>query len=83
MNEKMLFAILLLAPVIGFVINGLRWKSKNYMVAGSVATGAAALSFLSALTLVLKLFGEGAPKSVAADFFIHLAENIGHFGSFR
>lgn len=69
MNEKILFAVLLLAPVVGFLFNGLRWKSKNYMIAGSVATAAAGISFLSALLLVSKLFGEGAPKSVSAGFF--------------
>ena len=69
MNEKILFAVLLLAPVVGFLFNGFRWKSKNYMIAGSVATGAAGISFLSALLLVSKLFGEGAPKSVSAGFF--------------
>jgi NADH-quinone oxidoreductase subunit L len=69
MNEKLLFAILLLAPVLGFLANGLRWKSKNYMLAGSIATSAAAISFLASLTVVLKLFDEGASKAVSADFF--------------
>lgn len=69
MNEKLLFAIILLAPVLGFLANGLRWKSKNYMVAGSIATSAAAISFLASLAVVVRLFGEGAPKSVAANFF--------------
>lgn len=69
MNNTVLFAILLLAPLAGFLFNGWRFKSKNYLVAGSVATAAAAISFLCSLALVSQLFGHEAPKAVSAKFF--------------
>lgn len=70
MQAEFLFAILLLAPFAGFLFNGLRWKSKNYMLSGSVATGAVFVSFIAAVTIVLKLFGgEGAPTEIRAEFF--------------
>lgn len=72
MNET-LFAILLLAPLIGFVFNGWRWKSDNYLVAGTVATAAAGASFVAALILVLKLFGHQAPSKVTASFYQWIA----------
>ncbi len=68
-KAEILFAILILAPLIGFFVNGLRWESKNYMLAGSVATAAAGASFCAALAIVMRLFGEGAPKAVTAEFF--------------
>ncbi|MBK7889665.1 MAG: NADH-quinone oxidoreductase subunit L [Bdellovibrionales bacterium] len=68
-KAEFLFAILILAPLLGFLANGLRWKSKNYMLAGSIATAAAGTSFIAALAIVMRLFGEGAPKAVTADFF--------------
>jgi NADH-quinone oxidoreductase subunit L len=69
MNHTMLFAILLLAPLFGFLFNGFRFKSQNYALAGTVATVAAGISFLCSLTLVSQLFGDGAPASVSAKFF--------------
>lgn len=55
MNNTILMAILLLSPLVGFLINGLRYKKHNYMVAGSVATGAIFISFISAILLVADL----------------------------
>lgn len=69
MSNELLFGILLLAPLLGFVFNGLRYKSHNAYLAGTVATVAVGISFLCALTLVLKLFGEGAPAAVSARYF--------------
>jgi NADH-quinone oxidoreductase subunit L len=70
MNNNALFAILILAPLIGFLFNGLRFKSGNYMLAGIVATGAAGISFICSVALVAQLFGgEQAPKFLAAHFF--------------
>ena len=69
MNNTVLFAILLLAPLVGFLFNGFRWKSKNYLVAGSIATLATGISFVCSLLLVSQLFGQGAPASVSAKFF--------------
>lgn len=71
MQAEFLFAILLLAPLIGSLINGFRWNSKNYMLAGSIATGAVALSFVASVLVVAKLFGGGpeAPKAITVEFF--------------
>ncbi len=69
MTNNWLFAILLLAPLIGFFFNGFRFRSHNAIVAGTVATLAAATSFVASLCLVSQLFGHGAPASVGAKFF--------------
>ena len=69
MNNTMLFAVLLLAPLVGFLFNGLRFKSKNYLLAGSVATAAVGLSFACALLLVMQLFGAQAVPKVEVKFF--------------
>jgi NADH-quinone oxidoreductase subunit L len=69
MSNTTLFAILLLAPLVGFMFNGIRWKSHNAYLAGTVATVAAGISFLCSVLLVSKLFGEGAVPSVGAKFY--------------
>jgi NADH-quinone oxidoreductase subunit L len=70
MNNTTLFAILLLAPLVGFLFNGLRYRSHNAILAGAVATVAAGVSFVCSLMLVSQLFGgEEAPKAVSAHFF--------------
>lgn len=55
MNHEVLIAILLLSPLIGFFANGLRFKSKNYVLAGSIATTAVAISFACAVALFFQL----------------------------
>lgn len=75
-SSPLLIAVLLLAPLIGFLINGFRWKSPQAIVAGTVATGAAFISFISATIVVSHLFtGEHGPTLVRADFFEWL--NVG------
>ena len=70
MNNFALFAVLILAPLVGFIFNGLRFRSQNALLAGSVATIAAGISFVCSLLIVGQLFGgEGAPKFIAAHFF--------------
>lgn len=69
MNTTALFAILILAPLVGFLFNGLRFRSKNVALAGWSATVAATISFIAGLMLVFPLMGDGAPKSVATTFF--------------
>lgn len=69
MTNNALFLILLLAPLAGFIFNGLRFRSRNYLLAGSVATAAAAISFFSSVVLVSKLFGDNAPSQVSATFY--------------
>ncbi len=68
-GNELLFAILLLAPLAGFLFNGLRYKSHNAYLAGTVATVAVGISFICSAILVSKLFGEGAPASVSARYF--------------
>jgi NADH-quinone oxidoreductase subunit L len=88
MTNTALFAILLLAPLAGFLFNGVRFDSSgshghgdhghgghghgggaNALLAGTVATMAAAISFVCSLALVSQLFGHGAPESVGTKFF--------------
>jgi len=54
-----LFLILLLAPLVGSIINGLVWRSGSAKLSGAVATSAAFLSFCCALVL----FGQVASDS--------------------
>lgn len=73
-NHELLIAILLLSPVVGFLINGLRFRSKNYMLAGSVATAAVFISFICAVLLFLQLV-EATPENrrLAVSFFEWIA----------
>ncbi len=65
-----LFATLLLAPLAGFLFNGLRFKSKNYMLAGTVATFAASISFICSIYLVFQITGEHHEEAqIAVNFF--------------
>ncbi len=57
MSNELLIGILLLAPVVGFIFNGLRFKSDNAILAGTVATGASFVSFLCVLKLFFQLLG--------------------------
>lgn len=77
--EQTLITILILTPLVGFFVNGLRWKSENCKLAGSIATSAIFISFLSALALVFKLIQlpEGE-RQLTAHFFDWI-----HVGSFQ
>lgn len=59
MEEKFLIAVLLFAPLIGFLINGLGQKklNKSINLSGGIGTLAALVSFASAATLFSKLLG--------------------------
>lgn len=50
-----LIQILLFAPLLGFFVNGLRYKSPNYRLAGTVATLAVGASFVASVLLFLEL----------------------------
>lgn len=69
-NHELLIAILLLSPLVGFFINGLRFRSSNYLIAGSVATIAVAISFIAAVMLFLQLI-DAPPEGrrLAVSFF--------------
>jgi len=51
----MMFALLLFSPLVGFAINGLRFRSKNAKVAGTIASGAILVSFASSIYYFMKL----------------------------
>ena len=70
MNHQALIAILLLAPLVGFLINGFRFRSSNYIAAGSIATAALVVSFACAVTLFFELVGMPAEsRTINAEFF--------------
>ena len=70
MNHQLLIAILILSPVLGFLINGVRFKSSNYVAAGAIATGAVAISFVCAVLLFLELVGmPEESRTITANFF--------------
>ncbi len=74
MNHQILIAILLLSPVVGFLLNGLRFKSANYVLAGGIATGAVFISFICSLLLFLDLVAMPAEnRRIAAEFFTWIA----------
>lgn len=52
-----MFYLLLFPPLVGFIINGLRFRSKNAKVAGLIASSMMAVSFLTAISFFLKLKG--------------------------
>jgi NADH-quinone oxidoreductase subunit L len=55
MNTSVLMCILLFSPLIGFLINGLRYRSHAAILSGSIATVAVGISFLSAILLFIEL----------------------------
>lgn len=73
MSNQLLIAILLLAPLAGFLFNGLRYKSHNAYLAGTVATIMVGISFICSCILVSRLVGEGAPQAVGAKYFEWIA----------
>lgn len=74
MNHSVLIASLLLSPILGFLINGLRYKKHSANLAGGIATAAIAVSFIASVLLVVDLFGM-APESrrIAVEFFEWIA----------
>lgn len=57
MNYTILMAILLLSPFVGFLINGVRYKKHSANLAGSIATTAIVISFISAVMMFVELLG--------------------------
>lgn len=78
MNHEILIAILLLSPLLGFIINGLRFKSKNYILAGTIGTSAIFVSFVTAILLFLELVGMPADqRTITVNYFNWI--NVGSF----
>lgn len=74
MNHQILIAILLLSPLVGFLINGYRFRSSNYVAAGSVATASVVVSFGCAIALFFELLGMPAEsRRIAVSFFEWIA----------
>jgi len=74
MSHEILIAILLLSPVVGFLLNGTRFKSQNYVLAGTIATLAVFISFVCSVMLFVDLVGlpeEG--RRLAANYFEWIA----------
>ena len=70
MTPQNLIAALILAPLVGFFINGLRYQKHSAQLAGIVATGAAATSFLCSIILFSNLLElEGESRHIAVQFF--------------
>jgi NADH-quinone oxidoreductase subunit L len=70
MSHQLLVAILILSPLIGFLLNGVRFKSTNYVAAGVIATGAVFISFICSVLLLIELVGMPADKrTIAVGFF--------------
>lgn len=74
MNHETLIAILLLSPFLGFVLNGVRFRSPNYLLAGGIATGAVFISFCCAVVLFVDLVGlPPEQRRLVASFFEWIA----------
>ncbi len=74
MNHSLLMAILILSPFVGFLINGARYKKHSGNVAGTIATLAVFISFISSILLVVDLVAmpeEG--RRIAVQFFEWMA----------
>ncbi len=74
MNHSLLMAIVILSPLVGFLINGARYKKHSGNVAGTIATLAVAISFISSVLLVVDLIAmpeEG--RRIAVSFFEWMA----------
>lgn len=74
MNHDILMAILLLAPVVGFLVNGLRWRQHGPHLAGSLATAAVFASFVCSVILFIELIGMPADsRRIAVTFYEWIA----------
>ncbi len=70
MSHQLLIATLILAPLVGFFINGFGYKKNSANLAGGIATGAAFVSFLSSLALFFGLVDADENKRrIAVEFF--------------
>ncbi len=70
MNHEFLIFLMILAPVAGFLFNGLRYKNPNYKLAGTIASLAAGVSFLCSVLLAAQLISlPEAARSLSVQFF--------------
>lgn len=74
MNHSLLMALVILSPLVGFLINGFRYKKHSANVAGTIATVAVAISFISSILLVADLIAMPAEaRKIAVQFFEWMA----------
>ncbi|MGE3973075.1 MAG: NADH-quinone oxidoreductase subunit L [Bdellovibrionales bacterium] len=79
MSHALLMSLLVLSPLVGFTINGFCFRGHNAKIAGTIATSAMVISFLSALTLVIQLAGMPVEsREIRVDFFTWI-----HVGALR
>lgn len=70
MSHEALIAVLLLSPLVGFLINGSRFRSTNYILAGAIATGTVVVSFVCSVLLTLTLIESPEDaRRLSATFF--------------
>lgn len=70
MSASLYIAILLLAPLVGFLINGLNWKGKNGVLAGAIASGAIGVSFVMSILLFFQVKGmPNDSRTIFVSFF--------------
>ena len=70
MTHTALMATLILAPLIGFLINGFRYKKHSANLAGSIATAMTFISFICSILLVVDLAGmDPENRKIAVKFF--------------
>lgn len=70
MSAQLLIAILLLSPLIGSIINGVRFRNPNAYLAGAIASTAVGLSFIVSLIMFFKLQASHAEGTkLVADYF--------------
>lgn len=78
MAESFWIGLIFAAPILGFLINGFNFRSKNYKLAGTVGTLAVATSFVSALALFSKLVSlPEAERVITHSFFQWIS--VGNF----
>ncbi len=74
MDHSSLMAVLILSPLVGFLINGFRYKHHNYIVAGSIASLAVFISFVVSILFAVDLAGMAAEaRSINVKFFEWIA----------
>lgn len=74
MSHSILMAILILAPLVGFLINGFRYQKHSANVAGTIATIMAVISFICSLTMMVDLVSMPAEsRNISVQFFEWMA----------
>lgn len=68
--DSIWLSVLLLAPLVGFLINGPRFKDKNYKLSGGIATLAVFISFIASIRFFITLLALPAEsRSITVSFF--------------